>query len=567
MTYGFELVCRALEREGVRHVFGVPGTQSVHLYEGLRRSGLRTVLTASELGAAFAAGAYGRVSGAPGTLLTIPGPGFAYALPGLAEARLDSAPLVHLTWAPPSRGRPFDLQAIDQAAIAGPLVKRVIAIESADDIADGIHAAYADACAGEPGPILVQFSAHALTDERVDQSDGGTQAGPPPSLDREAAARAYARMRDAVRPVMLVGQGAAFASGALRALAERISAPVLTTPSGRGVLPEDHPLAIAFDVPRGDVNLVNALLAESDLVLVLGAKLGHNGSVGYALAVPWERAVRVDTSAEVLAESGGALTVLGDVETFLEEAPAPPAERGRGRSAEEVAAWRDRIRATTTQDVSEPTVHVRGGAAGLFAALRVAMPRDGIVACDSGLHQVMARRHYVSLAPNGLLLPSDFQSMGFGLPAAIGAKLAAPDRAVAAVIGDGSLGMTGFELATAVRERRVIPVIVFHDGKLNLIRVQQIGHWGRTHALDLPPLDLEAYAAGVGAGYRRVEGDMREPLEAALGAQGPTLLDVRVGDSLPFLTHRAVAAAKAGVRGLLPRGLLGKLKRMRASGR
>ena len=137
--------------------------------------------------------------------------------------------------------------------------------------------------------------------------------------------------------------------------------------------------------------------------------------------------------------------------------------------------------------------------AAFFAALRAALPRDAFFVTDSGLHQVLTRRHYDVLSPRGLLYPSDFQSMGFGLPAAIGAKLAAPTRAVVVVMGDGGLTMTGLELLTAAREKVPVVVVVFNDGQLNLIRLQQLKEFGRASGVELLVPDLEQFAQYIGA--------------------------------------------------------------------
>lgn len=561
MTYGFERACHALEVLGVRHVFGVPGTQSVHFYEGLRRSRLHSILTASELGAAFAAGAYGRVSGKPGVMVAIPGPGFAYALPGLAEAKLDSAPMVLLTWSPPDRGHAFDLQAIDQRTLAGALAKDVVEIVRQEDIEEGLVRAYSIAQTDEPGPVVVQFTNDAL----VHESSGPLPEVPPPVANAPAAAEGLVelsrRLEAARRAVILAGQGASGVPEAVRELAEALSAPVVTTPSGRGVIAEDHPLAMRFDVERGGLDDLNALLDAADLVVVLGAKLGHNGSAGFGLRIDRNRLVRVDSSERVLGgDYPGALEIRGEVGCVLKGI-----DRSRlrtGWSDAEIAGWRRRIHGTDRRGVAEPMVDGQRAEV-FFGELRSALPSDAILVTDSGLHQVLARRYFDTFAPHGLLMPSDFQSMGFGLPAAIGAKLAAPERAAVAIIGDGSLGMTGFELATAVREQLAIPVIVFHDGKLNLIRVQQMGSWGRTEAVDLPALDLEAFAVAVGANYCLVKGVVRTALERALRGPGPTLLEVRVGDSIGLRALHATRLIKESVRSLVPDRLLRRCLRFR----
>jgi len=200
--------------------------------------------------------------------------------------------------------------------------------------------------------------------------------------------------------------------------------------------------------------------------------------------------------------------------------------------------------------------------ASFFAALRAALPRDCIVVTDTGLHQVMTRRHFPVLAPGGLLTPSDFQSMGFGLPAAIAAKLAAPERPIVALVGDGGLSMSGMELATAagLGLPLPLPVLVFDDGKLNQIRLSQQAAFGSDFGTTLPGLDFSALAAATGVRFAEVESDPAPALAAALSADGPTLLRVPVGDSLGIRRVRTVARAKALVRAGLGERLVSRLR-------
>jgi acetolactate synthase I/II/III large subunit len=558
-------ICAALARQGVEHVFGIPGTQNVTLFEALRISGLRTVLTTSELSAAFMANGYARASGRVGVVAAIPGPGFAYALPGIAEARLDSAPLLLLTGVPAREpGVRFQLQAIDQAAIAGPLVKGVFTVERPGDVARVIAQAVALAQSGEPGPVLVQLADEVL---------GATLDGPPPAVtplpssDAVAVGEGVELCRGARRPVILAGQGAANGAEALGRVLARWPALVVTTSSGRGVIAEDHPRALRFDVQGGGLEALNELLDASDLVLVLGAKLSHNGTAGFALRLPADRLVHVDAGAEVLgANYPVRLAVRAGVEQFLARMlEALPVTTGGGDwSTEDVTRWRERLRPTPPRDPPEPAMHgVEGGQpAAFFGALRRALPRGGILVTDSGLHQTLARRHFEVLAPRGLVIPSDFQAMGFGVPAGVGAKLAAPERPVVVVVGDGGFQMTGLELLTAVRERVPLTIIVFNDGQLNLIRLQQYREFGHAHAVELRNPDFSSLAAALGANYVRLEGDAEGTLRAAIAQDGPTLVEVLVGDSPAIRALRAKGLARETVRGVIGPRVARWLKRL-----
>ena len=434
---GAELLCNTLEYLGVKCAFGVPGTQNVLLYEALRRSAIRPVLATHELAASFMANGYYRASGRVAPLITIPGPGFTYALTGLAEALHDSAALLHVVGQPPERGeKKYEFQALEQEKIAAPLVKRVYCIRQAEEISRTVAEAYGLALSGEPGPVLLQWSRDALAGlpvNRFEQTSFGPVGGSPPgdSLVEEAATL----LGTARRPVLFVGQGAVGAAGQVQRLAELIVSPVFTTASGRGVLPEDHALALGFDLVRSETRILNEMIRLSDCIVALGCKLTSAGTGGYQVELPSDRLIRVDASEEVLGANYPArLAILGSVETVLDRL-LPAVERkhrppAAGWACEEIEDWKKRLRIMPETAVPEPVFHgVAPTTAGSFiAALRRVLPRNGIVVTDSGLHQGLVRRHFDVLAPRGLILPSDFQSMGFGLPAAIGAKLAAPER-------------------------------------------------------------------------------------------------------------------------------------------
>jgi acetolactate synthase-1/2/3 large subunit len=559
---GADLLVASLADQGVRCVCGIPGTQTVPLFEALRKSAIRTVLTTSELSAAFVAGAMGRLTGRPGVVLTIPGPGFTWALTGIAEALLDSAPLLWIAAGPPQvpGDRRFRQQELDQTALAGPLVKAVFEVQDAAEIESLTPAALRRCGEGEPGPVLLQIGQGVLGQAPL---HGPAPAGSPPPPRGPDLAPLADRLRRARRPLLLFGQGAQRWADQAVALAERLNAPVLTTPSGRGVIPEDHPLALGFDGLAHAVGPANELIRRADLILVLGAKLGHNGTAGFGLDLPHDRLVHVDASPAVAGANYPASLVLVDsLETVLPALRSLDLARTEW-SAAELAGWRSRIR-----EARHPLVEPRvGGSEGqdarsFFASLQRALPRDAILVLDSGLHQILARRYCSVVAPGGLLFPSDLQSMGFGIPAAIGARLAAPDRPVVALVGDGGFGMTGFEIGTAVRERLDLVVLVYADGELGQIRRQQLADYGASYAVRLPALDLELVAWALGARYRPAGGDVGAAVAAALGEGGVTLIEVPVGDTLRL---RAGAAATRVKRALAETAAGTWLRRLRSA--
>ena len=567
---GAELLCDTLVSLGVEHVFGVPGTQSVSLYDALHRSKIRSVLATHELGASFMANGYYRASGRVAPLVTIPGPGFTYALTGLAEALHDSAALLHIVGQPAVReGKKYGFQALDQEGIAGPLVKRVYRIRHVDEIQRMVEDAYRIALSGEPGPVLLQWSGDALaalpTHPPDPLSQSPVRGAPPDDTLMEEAATLLGAAR---RPILLVGQGAAGAAGAIQQLAEWVVSPVFSTVSGRGVLPEDHALALGFDFNRGDIHVLNDMIRQSDCVVALGCKFTHPGTGGYQLELPTDRLIHVDASNEVLGANYPArLAILGSVEDVLDRLiPAVgrlPRVSAGGWTRDEIDEWKRRLRVPPSGTlVLEPVVHgvTPANAGAFFTALRRILPRNGIVVTDSGLHQGLVRRHFDVLAPRGLIIPSDLQSMGFGLPAAIGAKLAAPERPVVVVLGDGGFAMSGMELLTAVREKIPLTVIVFNDGRLNLIRLQQFSSFGRSESVDLMNPDFRAFASAVGAQYALVDGNAEAVLRTAVGGPNVTLVEVLVGDSPNIYFMRAKGFTRETARRALGPGIVRWMK-------
>jgi len=543
---------RGLERAGIRVVFGLPGTQNVDLYESLRGSHLRTVVATHELSASFMANGYYRVSGRPAVLATIPGPGFTYALTGMAEARLDSAAVLHLTAvAGRADWHAFQSQDIDQETVAGPLAKRVLRAGAAGDLAALAERAVGIATAGEPGPVLLQLDREAGV--ATDWNDGEEEVGGGVLAGEEDIDLAVSLVASAQRIVVLTGQGAASAPDALERLVERTGAVVISTTSGRGALPEDHPRSLGFEMAGFNAGPMNELIAASDLVLALGCKFSQNGSRGYRLHIEPEKLIHVDTSRDVLGANYPArLTVLADVGAFLGQLGERIVDR-EGWPAADVASWRQRGRQASWDSMAGLTIAGRRPMADLFAAMERVLPRDTVVVTDSGRHQFLVRRHWRVRSPRGLIMPTNLQSMGFGIPAAMGAKLASPERPVFAVIGDGGLLMSGLELINALAEGIDVRVIVLRDEEYGLIKEAQGSHFGATHATDLPHLDYEQFTGALGVSYFRIGGEADGTLEKALLHPGPSLIEIPCRETTPAIVKRA--------KGLVKRGILNRLRR------
>lgn len=567
---GSELLVRCLESAGSDTVFGVPGTQNTGLFEGLRKSNLRTILTTHELGAAFQANGFARASGKAGIVMTIPGPGFLYALPGIVEARHDSAPIVmFVPRAHEVEGKAFQLQVLDQSAFAAAAFKETITIERTEDIPAGVSGALKSALSGEPGPVLVDLLGSALRGEAM---------GPPPMPDPPEAVsheprpseldRVLDRVLGAQRVLLLLGQGAFADADTLLLLLEKLGGVAVTNSSGRGVIPEDHPRSVCGDFSGWGTGLVNALVAESDLILAIGYKFSGNGSAAFSLELPPRKLVHVDSSAEVLnANYPSHLSLQMDAGSFSRALLQAVEASGAGREGwktDEIQAWKQsfaRERGSGLHRFPRPSSGNGGDLVGFFRSLEKRLPRDAIVVTDTGSHQTVVRRLHQVKAPRGLLIPSDFQSMGFGVPAAIGAALAAPHRRVVLVTGDGGMVMAGMELLSAVREGVTLTAIVFNDGYLGQIRAQQIADYGHPHATEIGRVDFHALADTVGADYAAWDGSDPGFAERVLDHDGVRIVDIRLTDSPAVRRQRAKALARNRLRGIVGERGVSTLKR------
>ncbi len=564
---GAELISLALEKLGARVIFGLPGTQNVALFEALRSSDLRVVVPTSELAAGFMANGYARVTGKTGVLISIPGPGFTWAVTALAEARADSAAVVHVVAGiGESSERKFALQSIDHKAIVGSIVKKVIAVDSAEDIAVSLGEAHDAALSGEPGPVVVLVGKPAIRGQAgcgaIDHLTGETQR---PAVSPEKLAEAGALISDAEHPVLMLGQGAAGASDATVALAEKLGCPVLSTCSGRGTVPEDHPLSCYYDYSAGDGDAVNALIERSDLLIALGCKFSHNGSAGYNLRIPQGKLLHVDTSEEVLGANYPArLAIQATVESFVAGLLSGSYDFGTEWQAQDIAEWKKRFTAELRKQIP-PLPVITGfdeeGLSVFFSELRKQLPRNACMITDSGLHQVVARNLFPVFSPRGMIVPSDYQSMGFGIPAAIGAALGAAGRPVVAAVGDGGFGMSGLDLMTACKEQLNLTVIVFNDGHFGLIRNQQLTDYGQSFGTQVTGVNLESFADSVGAHYVQVENSIADAVTLALSRPGVCIVELPLRDNPATRRRRVKSLVRERAAKVMGPSLVARLKK------
>lgn len=526
-------VVGALRDMGVRHVFGVPSGGWVDYMEAIRTTdGIDFVLTSHEGGAGFMADVCGRLTGVPGVCFGTFGPGATNLATGVGGATLDRSPMIALTDEMPAslRGRTVQM-AIDHQALFAPLTKATMRIE-----ADGAVATLADAArialSGRPGAVHVGLPQGMSADAVEAATIGTIAADPVPAPATADIDTLVAAFTVAEKPVLAIGLGAVHArvEDRIVALAERFGLPVLLTPMAKGMLAEDHPnyAGVLFHALS---DMVGKTHAEADLVVAVGydpIEFNYESWMKDGLALASIDVVPADIDRDmhpVVAE------VVGAIAPALDALIALPA----GPKAWDLVALAERKAAMFAKLVG------RDGPFGPCAALDVlrdVLPDEGIMTCDVGAHTHLIGQHWRTPKPGTQIMTNGWSAMGFGLPAAIAAKLSRPDTPVCCVLGDGGFLMTAGELATAVREKLPLVIVIFTDNDLALIRIKQEKKQNPIYGT---PVRAEGTIGGpslfgVPVTVARDPTEFRAALEAGFAADGPViveaLLDSREYDEL-----------------------------------
>ena len=533
MQSGAELIISALKAEEVDRIFGIPGVQNLELFDALQDSGIETVLVTHELCAAFMAEATSRVTGKAGCALTVPGPGLTNAFTGIGEALLDSSPVVVIIPGPRNDTTlKYQLHQMLQAELARPITKAAIRIENADDIYPEIRRAFEIATTGEPGPVVVEVPFNLFMWRAQARQPASRPAPAPP--DPQTIEKILHLLRAARRVGIYAGFGASNARGELMRLAELLQAPIATTLGGRGVVPEDFAYSVGFGFGASGTAIAEDVFAECDLVLAVACKFGEVATGAYGFPRP-KQLVHIDINPDVVGRNmpatlglaADAQAALGWLVAALDHDPEVRSRPPDTRLINRIEAWRAEF---AVRVESEPAWESSVNPAKLMWTLRKLAARDAIITTDSGGHQFWVAEYFPVYERRSYLTPTDYQSMGYSMPAMIAAKLACPSRQVIGVVGDGSFLMTGTELVTAARLGLDPIVLIFNDGELGIIREAQEKIFRRTGAIKLHNPDFEALAKAYGANYFLIanDGEIELQLRAALASGSLAVVDARV---------------------------------------
>jgi acetolactate synthase-1/2/3 large subunit len=520
---GGAAVIDALVAHGVTDVFGIPGTHNLELYRYLPGSGIRHIVTRHEQGAGYAADGYARVSGRPGVLITTSGPGITNAITALATAYADSVPVLAISPGPPRGTVGRDIgwlhEVKDQQAALDAVTARSIRVETSAEIPDVIADVFEGFADRRPRPVHVEVPVDVFEGEWTRMPCARRPLPSPVRPAADVVRQVATALAGASRPLVVAGGGARAADRELQELAD-LGVPVLTTVNGKGVLDESHPSALGAAARLASTH---AAMNDADVLVVVGSELGDSDLWGGVVDAgrPGERTiVRIDVDpAQAHKNVRADLPVVGDARLVLRDL--------LDALSDEIRPWdpgrAHRLRASMDEEAAVAGEPWRG----IQRALSAALPADIVVAGDSSQVTYYGTVHSWPFTPrNRLLYPTGYATLGYGLPAAIGAKIAQPDRPVIALVGDGAAMFSIQELVTATELRLPLPVIIVDNGGYGEIREQMTDRGIQPQAVDLHRPDFAALALAVGAiGARsESEGELGRLAAAALSADRPTVI-------------------------------------------
>ncbi len=531
---GSQLMIEALRRNGVKHIFGYPGGAIMPLYDALVDSGLKHFLCRHEQGAAFAADAYGRVTRRPGVCMATSGPGATNLVTGIANAFLDSVPMVAITGQVPSPLQGTDaFQEVDIFGITLPIVKHSYTVRNVAEIGALVDEAFEVAASGRPGPVLIDFPKDISMEMSSEAQPRPADPYRAPQIDPEAIRAAAQMLATARRPLVIGGGGIAISDSveAFRDFIRRYNLPVTTTLKAMGVIPTDEEGFLGMLGMHGN-EAANHAVQNCDVLMVVGGRFDDRVTGRLTHFAPTARIIHMDIDpAEVaklrkpdIALVGELAPGLAALEALVEEDGEVP--RVNDSWVRQCAAWK-----------KEFAWRYDAPGEGIYApALLRDMSRHSetppIVSCDVGQHQMWVAQHCRFTDPLQHLTSGGLGAMGYGLPAAIGAKVACPDSTVVAVCGDGSIMMNIQELATIKRYDIDVRIVLLDNSMLGMVRQWQKlffdGKYSEVDLSDNPDFARVAEAFGLRAMTIERPDQVQGGLDWVLGPGGPALLHVKI---------------------------------------
>ncbi len=531
MVKGSSMILKALELEGVEQIFGFPGGAVLPLYNQLYDAPVKHLLVRHEQAAVHAADGYARVTGKPGVVFATSGPGATNLVTGIANAYMDSVPLVLITGQVASQFIGTDaFQEADITGITLPITKHNYLVKKIEELPSILSEAFYLASTGRRGPVLIDIPKDVFDQEAPFHYDQKCHiAGYKPTYEGHVGQinRAVKAIRDARKPVIF-GGGGLIRSGAhlvLRELAEEANIPVILSLMGLGAFPGDNNLFLGMPGMHGSVT-ANYALTESDLIIATGVRFDDRVTGKLDSFAEKAKIIHIDIDpAEIGKNVDIDIPIVGDVRLVLEELLRKLKPGNTGKWLKQIESWQAKYPMPAGKNGSG------NGLRPQFVIRELSRLSGGntIVATDVGQHQMWTAQHFIIREPNKFLTSGGLGTMGYGFPAAIGARLAAPDQRVICITGDGSFQMNIQELATVVNNKLDITIALINNGSLGMVRQWQEFFFDKRYSYTMlsesPDFVRVAEAYGAKALRAASEEEATRVIEEAFQLKGPVLID------------------------------------------
>lgn len=528
---GAQITIRLLERQGTRIVTGYPGGAILPIYDALGQStAIRHVLARHEQGAGFIAQGMARATGEVGVCMASSGPGATNLLTAIADAKLDSIPLVAITGQVPRAMIGTDaFQEVDTYGLSIPITKHNFLVNSAEELLEVIPRAFEIAASGRPGPVLIDIPKDVQTQaiEIAAWPEPG-RAVPPPAADAAQIAEAAALINAAERPLLYLGGGVVHsgASASAVALAEKAGLPTVMTLMALGTMPVDHPLSLGM-LGMHAARYTNLLLDECDLLIAIGARFDDRATGKVAAFCPQAKIIHIDIDpAELDKIKNAHIGITADVQEALAQLLPAVFENSRKNWADRSIALKNQF-PLAMPDADNPRSHF-----GLIRTVAACLDNEATIATDVGQHQMWVAQAYPLRRPRQWLTSGGLGTMGFGVPAAIGAALAEPQRTVVCFTGDGSILMNIQELVTAAEENVNLKIVLMNNAVLGLVHQQQTLFYGErlfaSQFRALPDFIKVAQGLGIAAVDLDSAANPCATLMEAIARPGPCLIHASI---------------------------------------
>jgi acetolactate synthase-1/2/3 large subunit len=558
---GAQAIVEAFKKAKVKHVFGIPGGATLDLYDVLYDSGLRYILTRHEQGAAHMADGYARIRGVPGVCTATSGPGATNLVTGIATAYMDSSPIIALTGQVNSQsvnssymiGRDA-FQEADIIGITMPITKHNFQVKQAAELPLVLKEAFYIASSGRPGPVVIDLPKNTQKESaEMNFSSPIKIRGYNPTYNPHPiqVRRAVELLCKAERPIMLAGGGVIISNASKEAvrLAELMLMPVTWTLMGKGVIPEKHPLALGYIGMHGTI-IANKLIHEADVLLTIGSRFSDRTTGTLDDFCPDTKIIHIDIdTAEIGKNINVALPIVADAKRALKEIYKQVMSKLKRK---ETSVWFERVQQFKETYKDLPSIESGLHPPKLMGELRKIVPNNTIMSTGVGQQQMWAALYFNAIEPRTFITSGGLGTMGFGLPAALGAKVACQDVPVIDMDGDGSFRMTEQELATSLLEDIPVIVIILNNSMLGMVAQWQRLFYGRRYAAselkDSP--DFVKLAEAYGVNGIRV-GSVKEFVKAVkdgLKAPVTTVIDVPIS---PEENVWPMVPAGAGLRDVM----------------